>query len=87
MNYEDGMADAIEGCPPCSEREDYMLGYYHGSPCPYPEEPYPEPDWDDEAICASDGHAYYGDDDQGGRCYCGAVRYPTGGPPRTKGRR
>jgi len=30
--------------------------------------------------CCDEGHEYNGDDEHGGRCYCGEVRYPTGGP-------
>lgn len=30
--------------------------------------------------CCSEGHEYNGDDEYGGRCYCGETRYPKGGP-------
>lgn len=30
--------------------------------------------------CAQGQHAYYGDDAGRGRCYCGHVEYPEGGP-------
>lgn len=40
----------------------------------------PQPSWPIEAECAHYGHAYYGDDEDGGRCYCGEKRYPKGGP-------
>lgn len=30
--------------------------------------------------CCDEGHQYNGDDEVGGRCYCGDVRYPMGGP-------
>jgi hypothetical protein len=46
----------------------------------------PEQTWPLEEECAHYGHVYYGDDysddpdGMGGRCYCGAKRYPTGGP-------
>lgn len=43
-------------------------------PCPEPPEP------TEEEICEYSGHPYDGDDEQGGRCYCGKVRYPEGGP-------
>lgn len=33
-----------------------------------------------EDICGFEGHLYSGDDEDGGRCYCGAKRYPRGGP-------
>lgn len=37
-------------------------------------------------MCAP--HSYYGDDQDGGRCYCGNVRYPAGGGlPEPKNRR
>lgn len=45
----------------------------------YAQQQPPEPT--DEELCeAHGGHAYHGDDDAGGRCYCGKVRYPRGGP-------
>jgi hypothetical protein len=42
----------------------------------------------DDDQCAGEGHPYYGDDgevgadgqDALGRCFCGHVTYPTGGP-------
>lgn len=43
----------------------------------YAPEP-PEPTTED--ICSMQGHLYEGDDEDGGRCYCGAKRYPRGGP-------
>jgi len=38
----------------------------------------PEQEYPVEEICASQGHSYYGDDEEGGRCYCGEKRYPHG---------
>ena len=38
---------------------------------------YPEPTTED--LCGPD-HVYHGDDEGGGRCYCGHKRYPRGGP-------
>lgn len=32
-----------------------------------------------EDYCAGMGHAYYGDDGDVGRCYCGTKTYPLGG--------
>ena len=34
----------------------------------------------EEDYCAADGHAYEGDDHGVGRCHCGRVTYPAGGP-------
>lgn len=34
----------------------------------------------DEEICEASNHVYHGDDEEGGRCYCGAKRYSRGGP-------
>jgi len=48
----------------------------------YPPEPYPE--YTEEDICTAANHAYFGDDDDGGRCYCGQKRYPRGGPKDNK---
>ncbi len=39
-----------------------------------PEPAYPEPTLED--MCE---HSYFGDDEQGGRCYCGKKRYLAGG--------
>lgn len=33
-----------------------------------------------EDYCECEGHLYHGDDEEGGRCYCGAKRFPRGGP-------
>jgi hypothetical protein len=33
-----------------------------------------------EDLCAGAGHKYYGDDAGYGRCYCGTIEYPVGGP-------
>lgn len=55
----------------------------------YPEpETGPEPTYEDQ--CAASDHAYHGDDnpddaEQGGRCYCGAMRYPAGGQRTEEG--
>lgn len=61
----------------------------HGYECPhsYPEPPTPTA----EDYCTAGGHQYAGDDwtaapgsDEAveiGRCYCGTVLYPAGGPP------
>lgn len=38
------------------------------------------PEWTIEDECAAHDHAYYGDHEDRGRCYCGEVMYPLGGP-------
>lgn len=35
-------------------------------------------------LCEGGGHAYYGDDQGRGRCYCGVRIYPAGGPAQTE---
>lgn len=37
-----------------------------------------QPEPTTEELCAP--HPYHGDDNDGGRCYCGQQRYPAGGP-------
>ncbi len=82
LGWEDGMSDAIQGCPPRSDSEDYRWGYDYidSSSYYYPEATEPEYPDETEWICGAHGHDYYGDDSEGGRCYCGAKRYPRGGP-------
>lgn len=58
---------------PCSHcQDDYYDRHRYDGPEP------PEPEWEmpDEEICEAQGHPEHGSDDQGPRCYCGAVRYP-----------
>lgn len=50
--------------------EGYRLGAREPAPQPEPQMPSPEP----ADICAGNGHPYYGDDEQGERCYCGERR-------------
>ena len=57
--------------------EDGMV--MHGFDGPCATEP-PEQGPTEADYCASDGHAYYGDDSGLGRCYCGHRTYPEGGP-------
>lgn len=63
--------------PECGE---FAGGYARG---PVPPEPTVE------EYCAAGGHAYAGDDgpppDGRGRCYCGQMDYPLGGPPPPPG--
>jgi len=56
--------------------------YYCLLDAEYEHEREPELEWEptDEEICAGTGHKYDGDDEEGGRCYCGKKRYPAGGP-------
>lgn len=63
---------------PCSEcQDDYYERYRYDGPEP------PEPEMSEDEIyelmCADQGHPEHGSDDQGPRCYCGAVRYPQEG--------
>jgi len=55
---------------PCSECFYEMHNVEQG-----PEPPQQEPD--DVDICGMQGHPYYGEDENGGRCYCGEKRYPS----------
>lgn len=52
----------------------------HGYDGPCAEEPPCEPGPTDEDICGAGGHAYAGNDQGRGRCYCGAITYPLDGP-------
>lgn len=50
----------------------------------YEEEENRDPEWVDipepspEDVCASGGHKWYGNDEYGGRCYCGDYRWLDG---------
>lgn len=64
----------------------YECGYIAGR-CDHPEcgelayGPSPQqPEPTEEEYCAANGHAYYGDHDGRGRCWCGHREYPVGGP-------
>ena len=68
--------DASATCPTCGNPDEMCW-------CGYEEPPVQRPSI--EAECASGGHDFYGvdhpdaPDGMGGRCYCGARRYPVGG--------
>lgn len=53
--------------------EDGMTLHGYDGPCAY-EDAQPS----EEDYCAADNHAYYGDDGEVGRCYCGTMVYPKG---------
>ena len=74
--FNRGLDDGFFGEEPKSNHPDYMQGYGYGygysDPfygCPNP----PVPEASLEEMCAP--HSYHGDDVEGGRCYCGQVRY------------
>lgn len=45
---------------------------------PFPLQRQPAPT--EAEYCASTGHPYHGDHEDRGRCYCGQMEYPLGGP-------
>lgn len=79
--YDQGIEDARSGRLARQDGdEEYYISYqreagYWDAPQYEPEPPEPEP----EDLCAALGHPYYGDDEHGGRCYCGSKVYPFGG--------
>lgn len=61
------------GCP--IDTDGQVLHGIDG-PCSIPGAPGPTI----EDYCAANGHQYHGDDAGLGRCYCGSIEYPPGGP-------
>lgn len=51
----------------------------------YPEPLQREPEPTIEDYCGADGHPYYGDQEEIGRCYCGQRTFPAGVPSPTNG--
>lgn len=67
-------------CPQCGGT-DYSDQGDIPCECAFLEQQQPEPEYPIELECEGrTGHAYHGDDEHGGRCYCGERRYPAGGP-------